>query len=360
MHTGHRDGTLRGARLNLKDILNTDMTTLGRSAREALSWWLEELAGMVPANWRPRSARPSLVAQPNKDGSYRLLQDGAPIAASPSAAPQRVDLVLPQSDVLVREIELPLLSPKDTRHLVALDIERLSPMPAEAIYFDTEVFSRDDDRRRQGLALGVIEREAAEIAVAKARLAGLEPATLGVASRSGDARLFDFMPALRRASGQRAPGGRLPQWWALVVGLIALNILVLILRDAADVSAMRRTVESQKPAVDAALRIRKHVEDETARRIALLRRRAGSEPLRVLNAATVALPAGAWAQRFETTGKTVRLVGYKPPSVDLTAAVRASPVFANPRSQTMDVSAPGANGAQPFDIVADVRRAPGS
>jgi hypothetical protein len=276
------------------------------------------------------------------------------------AGPQRVDLVLPRSEVLVREIELPLLSPKDTRHMVALDIARLSPMPADAIYFDTEMVMRDDVRRRQTLLLGVIERGAAEIALAQARLAGLEPAALGVASQGGDARHFDFMPALRRASGVGAPGSALPQWWASVFGLLVLNVFVLVLRDMSDVSAMRRTVESQKPAVTAALRIRKHVEDEAARRVTLLRRRAASEPLRVINAATLALPAGAWTQRFESNGKTVRLVGYKAPAVDLTAAVRASPVFANPRSQTMDVSAPGANGAQPFDIVADIRQAPGS
>lgn len=359
MHLGYRDGTLRGARLNLKDILNTDMNTLGRSAREGLSWWLEELSGLVPVGWRPRSARPSLVAQPMGDGAYSLTLDGAPIVET-GVGTQRVDLVLPHVEVLAREIELPLLSPKDTRHMVALDIERLSPMPADAIYFDTEVVARDDERRRQTLLLGVVERGAAEIAVAKARLAGLEPAALGVASVGGDARHFDFMPALRRAAGLGAPGGRLPQWWAIVFGLLIVNVVVLVLRDVSDVAAMRRAVEAQKPAVDAALRIRKHVEDESARRVALMQRRAAYEPLRVINAATLALPAGAWTQRFESNGRTVRLVGYKAPSIDLAAAVRASPVFANPRSQTMDVSAPGANGAQPFDIVADIRQAPGA
>lgn len=342
----------------VKDILNTDLTTVGRWAREGLAWWLEELASLVPASWRPRSARPSLVAQPTGEGGWRLHQDGVPIAAAPGQS--RVDLVLPQGQVLVREIELPLLSPKDTRHMVALDIERLSPLRAEAVFFDTELAVRDEERRRQTLRLGVIDRAAAVEALERAREAGLEPAAMGVASPRGDERWFDFMPALRHAAGVRAPGGKLGQWWALVAGLIALNILILVLRDMNDVAAMRRTVEEQKPAVTAAMNIRKRVEDESARRIALLRRRAQAEPQRILNAATLALPAGSWTQRFETNGKTVRLVGYKPPAVDLVAALRASPAFANPRSQTMDVTAPGANGAQPFDIVADVRKAPGS
>jgi general secretion pathway protein L len=347
--------------VNLKDILNTDLGTAGRWAREGLAWWLEELSGLVPAGWRPRSARPSLVAQPGGEGTFRLMQDGIPLdpMVSPSLQ-RRVDLVLPSNAALVRELELPLLSPKDTRHMIALDIERLSPMRAEAIFFDTEVVVRDEVRRRQSLLLGVIDRTAAIAALDQARAAGLEPAAMGVASRSGEQRHFDFMPALRHAAGVRAPGGRLPMWWAVVAGLVAVNIAALVLRDVADVSAMRQSVESQKPAVDAALRIRKRVEDENARRIALLRRRAAAEPLRIINAATLALPAGSWTQRFETNGKTARLVGYKPPAIDLVAAVRASPVFANPRSQTMDVSAPGANGAQPFDIVADVRKAPGS
>ena len=128
------------------------------------------------------------------------------------------------------------------------------------------------------------------------------------------------------------------------------------MRDSADVAAMQKVVDAQKPAVQAAERIRSRVETETARREALLRRRIQSEPLRLINGVTVLMPAGAWVQHFETNGKTVRVVGYKPPSVDLLEAFRTSPLFANPRSQTVDVSAPGANGTQPFDIVADVRR----
>jgi general secretion pathway protein L len=338
--------------VNLKDILNTDLQTVGQWAREGVSWWLDELASLAPAGLRPRSQRPSLVAQPRPDGGFRLSQHGVPVAAA--AGP--VDLLLPAGDVLVRELELPLLSAKDTRRMVALDLERLSPMPAEAVFFDTEVVGRDEVRRKQSLMLGVVQRQAATSALERARAAGLAPAALGAAEPDGEGRRFDFLPAVRHALGDSAPQSRLPLFWAITIGFLILNLAVLIMRDSADVAAMRRVVESQKPAVQAAERIRSRVETENARRTALLGRRAQSEPLRLINAVTVLMPAGAWVQHLEAAGKTVRVVGYKPPAADLMAAFRASPQFANPRSQTVDVSAPGANGTQPFDIVVDVRR----
>ena len=339
--------------MNLKDLLNADLKTVGQWAREGVAWWLGELAAMAPPGLRRRSSRPSLIAEPRPDGGFRFSQDGAPVAVAPGSA-RPVDLVLPASEVLVREMELPLLSPRDTRRMVALDLERLSPMPAEAVFFDTEVAARDDVRRRQSLVLGVVQRQAALSALERAQAAGLVPASMG-AAEPGGGRRFDFLPAVRHALGERAQTSRLPLFWAITAGLLVLNLVVLVMRDSADVSAMRRVVESQKPAVDAAQRIRKRVEDETARREALLRRRAQSEPLRLVNAVTLLMPPGAWVQRMEASGRTVRVVGYKPPAADLMAAFRASPVFANPRSQTVDVSAPGANGTQPFDIIADVR-----
>lgn len=338
--------------MNLKDILNTDLNTVGQWAREGVSWWLDELVSLAPASLRPRSQRPSLVAQPRPEGGFRLSQHGAPVAVAAGA----VDLVLPATDVLVRELELPLLSAKDTRRMVALDLERLSPMPAEAVFFDTEVVGRDDVRRRQSLVLGVIQRETAATALEKARAAGLAPAALGAAEPGGEGRRFDFLPAVRHALGDRTPQSRLPLFWAITLGFLVLNVAVLVMRDSADVAAMQKVVDAQKPAVDAAERIRSRVDTETARRTALLARRTQSEPLRLINAVTTLMPAGAWVQHLEANGKSVRVVGYKPPSVDLMAAFRASPLFANPRSQTVDVSAPGANGTQPFDIVVDVRR----
>jgi general secretion pathway protein L len=346
--------------VNLKDLLNADLRTVGQWAREGVSWWLDELASMAPAGLRRRSARPSLVAELRADGGFRLTQDGAPVAFGPGGPAKPVDLVLPAGEVLVREMELPLLSAKDTRRMVALDLERLSPMPAEAIFFDTEIVARDEVGRRQSLVLGVIQRQTALAALETAQAAGLAPAAIGVAGPGGEGRRFDFLPAVRHASGERTPVSRMPLFWAVTLGLLVLNLIVLIMRDSADVAAMRRVVESQRPAVDAAQRIRKRVGDETARREALVRRRIQSEPLRLINAVTLLMPPGAWVQRLEASGRTVRVVGYKPPAVDLMGSFRSSPLFANPRSQTVDVSAPGANGTQPFDIIADVRRVPGA
>jgi Tfp pilus assembly PilM family ATPase len=58
------------------------------------------------------------------------------------------------SRVFTRELDLPLLPPNDMRRLVALDIDRLTPFPAEAVYFDLEIIQRDADRGKQRVLAG--------------------------------------------------------------------------------------------------------------------------------------------------------------------------------------------------------------
>jgi Tfp pilus assembly protein PilN len=87
----------------------------------------------------------------------------------------------------------------------------------------------------------------------------------------------------------------------------------------------------------------------------LLARQMQSDPLHVLDALTRVLPASAWVQRLEWNGQTLRVVGFKNGDTDLVAALRASPMFINPRAASPETQAkPGAS--PPFDITTDVAK----
>ena len=86
--------------------------------------------------------------------------------------------------------------------------------------------------------------------------------------------------------------------------------------------------------------------------MALLTRRSAHEPLRILDAATRALPRGQWVQRFEWNGRAVRLVGFKQPGFDVLTALRG-PALTTPRSLLSDIPTKTAAGEEPFDIMAD-------
>jgi Tfp pilus assembly protein PilN len=120
------------------------------------------------------------------------------------------------------------------------------------------------------------------------------------------------------------------------------------------VDRQSQAVDGQQPVVDAVQRLRRRVETEDAARRGLLVRGRRGDPLRMLNALTQAIPAGAWVQHLEWNGQTLRIVGFKRQDIDMAAAIRGSGAFTNPRALTAE-PATGATSTRPFDITADVR-----
>jgi hypothetical protein len=349
--------------MSLQHVLSSevDLRSLVALARRGLAWWIDELAAMAPPSWRDAlSGRPTILAEPLDGGGWRLFRHGHPVDADPFSrgASKRVGLAMPTTQVLVRELVTPRMSAADVRRMVSLDLDRLSPLPAELIHFDIAIVGRDEDGAGQRNLVGVVRRDIAQGAVGRARADGLEPVGLGaqVAEQPGTAR-FDFLPAVLAATGQRAAGRARRYWWGAVAGLMVLNIALLVGRDMADVARLRDQAEAQRPLVDAVLAMRRRVEGEDARRRALLARGVNNDPLRMLNALTEALPVGAWVQHLEWNGKALHIVGARTADVDVAAALRGSGVFSNPRA----VSAQGTFGqaaARPFDITADGRGRP--
>src|SRR3546814_6041057 len=117
----------------------------------------------------------------------------------------------------------------------------------------------------------------------------------------------------------------------------------------ASFSALVRKLEEQAPEVATDPAFGTLVKREQARRENLVQRRSSSDPLRVLGAVSRTLPEGAWVQRLEWNGKTVRLKGFKKDGVDVVAALRRSPILANVRDSSSDTAAQTATG-QPFDV----------
>jgi hypothetical protein len=248
------------------------------------------------------------------------------------------------------------MSTADVRRMVQLDIDRLSPLPPDLIHFDIAIVDRGDGGQR--VMLGILRRETALRIVRQARADGLDPASLGVATPNDPSKArFDFLPAVLEAAGERVSSGARRYWWGAVAALMVVNLAVLVGRDASDVASLRGQADAQRPVVDAVLGLRRRVEGEDARRRALFARGLANEPLRMLNALTEALPAGAWVRHLEWNGRTLHITGFKTADIDIAAALRGSGVFTNPRLVNGEPST-GPTAIRPFDITADARQAP--
>jgi general secretion pathway protein L len=339
--------------VNFKDLLSTDHEAIIQWLLHAFRWWVDELTGMVPPEWRDRFLKRGTVLAEFGDQKilYRKSETGELLAEKPGAS---VTVVLPQDRVLTRLLDLPALPMSDVKRMITLDLDRLTPFKADQVLFDAEVVRRDDEKGRQQILLGVLPRNWAAAIVERARANGLQPAAVSVAALNGAPKL-DFLPAIREAAGGLAARRRAAYFWAAAAVLLVFNLFMLTYRDANATDQLREAVESQQAPVTVAMRLRDKVQKEAALRAALLKQKKQNSPMPILEAVTNALPNGVWVSRFEWNGKTAHIRGFQKDVPGLLAKLEASPLLHNARSLTSDPhsSALGTGGA--FDMAVDRR-----
>lgn len=330
----------------LADIMNADLETVGRQLRAGFDWWVDELAAMFPS----RGGRGGVVAELH-GATPSFFRDGRRLAGGAGAS--GVTIALPPAQALVREVTLPRLPKADTRRLLALDLDRLTPLDPLTSLFDFENVEAGAPPGRQTVRLAVVQRATAERALAQATGLGIDPAAIGIADGEGRAR-FDFLRQLRAGKDKRPLWADARAWWAGAAALLLANVATAIYLDSADVTVLSDTVAAQQDAVQLAQRTKGRLRAEDARRAELVARRAAQEPLRPLVAATVAIPAPAWVERATWNGRTLRLVGSTVDGVDVESALRHSPAFAAVHSTSSDIP-PTSTTDRPFDMTAAAR-----
>jgi len=344
--------------MTLQELLNSqmDFASISAALRQGLAWWLDELTAMLPDAWRERlSSRQRLWIEPDAAGGWRLWKDGRLIEAEAGAAQNRIGLLAPPDAVLTRETSVPRMSSADVRRLLSVDIDRLSPLAPELIHFDMEIIDRGEDDGQQRVLLGILPRAEAARLLHRAREDGFAPVAMAVRAMDDDRPpRFDFLPQVLEAVGEPAKDRGRRYLWVAAAALIVANIALMVGRDVMDVSRLRATVDAQRPVVDAVLRLRRRVEGDDAQRRDLLARGRRGDPLRMLDALTVALPAGAWVQHLEWNGQTLRIVGFKREDIDIASVIRASGAFTNPRVSTAEPTS-GPTPIRAFDVTADAR-----
>jgi general secretion pathway protein L len=337
--------------VNFKDLLNTDHEAIFQWLLHAFRWWVDELLGMVPTEWQDRFLkRSSIIAEFGDTGVvYRDEQSGKVLPERPRGS---VKVVMPAEQVLLRQIDLPILPASDLKRVVALDLDRLTPFRADQVLFDTEVVSRDDERGRQQVMVGVIPRTSASRTLELSRANNIDPAAIGVVTASGVPSTLDFLPALRDAEGGSVGRRRASYFWIAAGVLLAFNLFMLTYRDAIATSQLREAVESQQSPVTVAMRLRDQVQKEATRRAALLRLQKQNAPLPVLDAVSQALPDGTWVEHYEWNGRTVQLRGFRKDTPDLLAKIESSPLLRNARSLSSDPHGAMATTGS-FELAAD-------
>lgn len=238
-------------------------------------------------------------------------------------------LSLPSSDVLRPTVRLPRASAQTLRRALGYEIERLSPIAPDAVYFDFAVTGRDQASNTVEVELRIIRRDIVDSAVALCHAAGLTVSAIRFDDdpRPADWRVFpvDRSGYLRAQARHRGP--------ALLLGAAAVLLLAILLalylRGAAVADDLNDQVSTEGMRAAEVERLRHRI-DRTATQFAFLeRQRRAPSFVAVLNDVTRTLPDGTWITEFDLTGNRIRIGGYSHAASDLIAVFDRSGKFTN-------------------------------
>jgi hypothetical protein len=316
--------------MSVRDALDADVGVLAQRGRDFLGWWGGELADMAKPLLRPSGGgRAGLAAERGRDGVYRLYRHGEAIGEHRAGdKPIRAALTLPSDAALVQHLWRPLLSERDLVRMTVLDMDRLTPFTRNEVYYDIVIAPKAEGADQRQVRLAVAPRTVADACLELAALEGVEPLALIADTAEGP---IDFLPAVRQRNGGGATTPRLehPIAWGLVAALLAANVALAVWRDVQATNTIQGLVATQAPVVQRVQLASRRVAQLQADAAAQAGARRRGEPLRILEAASAALPDGAWVQRLSWDGQELRLTGQAKPGVDVLAGLKRAPLLAD-------------------------------
>src|SRR5579875_400946 len=210
-----------------------------------LAWWWRQLQDLLPARWREsgteREARDAVVltlaeavpgqppsvdvSLPRQRGAGRLGRfalDGRGLEALRSAlgGARRgaVRLALPPQLILEQQVALPLAAERELDTVLRYEMDRLTPFPADSVFWSWALEGRDRQRGRLLLRLRLVPRAAVEGVLAGLASVGLRPAQLESATE----------PARSVSLSDVHRGGRRTRGSAILVAACACLLLAAV------------------------------------------------------------------------------------------------------------------------------------
>jgi len=281
-------------------------------------------------------------------------QAGRAMRALLTAAPRRdAVLQLPAGDVLRPVVRLPYASKRVLRSALTYELEKLSPVSPDEVYFDFQILGRDRAENAADIELRIIRRDIVDAKAQLCRAAGLAVAAIRFEGDPRDADPATF-PVDRGASlrGRWRRNNLAIAGGAVLALLIALTF-VTYMRGSDALDAFTDQVANEGIRAARVEQLQSRI-DRTTQQLAFLGQQKRA-PLFVAILADVSrtLPDGTWISEFDMTGNKIRIEGFSHSASDLIAVFDRSGRFANAQ-----FAAPVTQGASPgverFDLTFEI------
>jgi general secretion pathway protein L len=318
--------------------------------REFFSWWVEQLAGLLPPELRRSAlnAGEALVITPvgslaqgveaiavglRRNGKEtplgRYAVGAVGLAQLPRAAGRMAVLRLGDADVLAKTVALPVAAERELDQVLAFEMDRETPFRAEELYWNHRVTAADRHNGRLFVRLLLVPKASLETLLTDLAAAGIRPRRVEIAD-GPDAGFY--LPLNGDGSRLHHTSNRL--LWPVAACCAALAVAAIVtpfVRQEMTLASLDREIAVSRAAAAEADSLRKDVErlSGSAGFVENERDKAG-RPLVVLAAATRNLPDDTYLTEMELRQRKLTLSGRSAGAARLIAALAADGEFRNP------------------------------
>jgi general secretion pathway protein L len=357
----------------MSSIANPPSPALRFGIGRALAWWLGELQAVCidaerwlrqlvgdtlaieagERRWRLRR-RNNIVgeidwAETEPGVARRRLRE----LAAPADRPATVIVEIPPERVLGKVIDLPAGAQGEIDRILAFEIARHFPFPAERVFYRYRLAAHAD---RSGMAALPVEivavpREIVASINTALAAAGLRAAGIAVVPARNSAPLFlgrDALPARPHASARR-------RRWAVGLALLAAAAAASWpVAQQVRLAALQREIAALTPRAETALRARERRGRQIEQAAAIARLREARLPLvAIVDALSREVPDGAWLASLSVAGRDIVIEGLAPSATTIALALGRNPNFANIMFRAPTARDP-ATGLERFQLGASV------
>ena len=313
------------------------------SVQALLRWWWQGLVLCLPAQWQAKLNPPPVELLIEAVGSDLVFSErvGArhqqelvryPIAlldnnALDVPAPQgrEVVLQLTSAQILTQTLTLPVAAERNLRQVITYQLDRLTPFPADQIYFDARPLHYQPDQRSIQVRFAWVLRSELDALLARLRKQGVRPQRVTLA---GDHSGIDVLPSDQRPRRHSAIN-------RVQTGLLLAVILTLCAALIVPLWQQRQLVITLMPQVDSAQRqaeqvliLREQLDQAIVSSQFLAERRQARPPtINILRELTELLPDHTWVEQLDLRETRVEVRGESQDAGALLAQVENSPLF---------------------------------
>jgi general secretion pathway protein L len=291
-------------------------------------------------------------------GAFRTLLEGA------GETRGRVRLRLQRGESLSRRVTMPAATEENLRQVLSFEMDRLTPFPADEVYFDYRVASRDAAAGKLAVHLVIARRDLVNSRVERLRaLGGNVQGVIAEDAPAAGSEALDLLPSEQRGERESARERLVQRSLAgACVLLLALALLIPIWRKRETVIAVQPLLVQARQQAEVAGRLSTSLEREVNDYNFLLARKYSSYPvLAFVEELTRLLPDNTWLQQMTVNtsgrGREIQITGETSSSSRLIEILEQSKLLRNatPRGTVTRGSTPN---SERFMIAAEASPRP--